>query len=358
MKISDTVSATSHRTLQGIAEQLAVSVNRPVVIREQVSSEIGSDGMRTRRAPASKGFFEVPVESEGAVVAHIVLPTNGQPSLTAADFQAIDAASALVRNSLLADLAVHGTDRESVLRDLLSDDQMVRRAAFSRAVMNRWLHREQGTVVRALIIDNAVSDIQRVAFARQLAHLRPVPSHFLTLRAGMVMLVGQPADSGYEGLIFQEAAKRSIRILGIGSASPSRGADDLRVAADEAAIAASLAAALPQFHPVADASELGGWLLLASASANPAQLHVISPAAHALYSRGDENQRVTIETYLDVGANVVSACQILFVHRTTLYYRLERMPEVVKSALNDGIKRSTLHMALKLIRLWEATGRV
>jgi DNA-binding PucR family transcriptional regulator len=180
----------------------------------------------------------------------------------------------------------------------------------------------------------------------------------MALHAGMVMLVGQPSDRGIQDLIFQEATKRGIRVLGIGSASPSRGAEDLRSAADEATIAASLAAALPQFHPAVDASELGGWLLLASASANPAHLHVISPAAHALYSYGDGSQRLTIETYLDVGANVVAACEILFLHRTTLYYRLERMPEVVREALDDGIKRSTLHVALKLIRLWEATGRI
>ena len=98
--------------------------------------------------------------------------------------------------------------------------------------------------------------------------------------------------------------------------------------------------------------------LLASASANPDALRIISPAADVLYSQTDDTQRLTVETYLDVGANVVAACRILFVHRTTLYYRLERMPPIVKDALDDGVKRSTLHLALKLIRLWESTGRL
>ncbi|GAA2074849.1 hypothetical protein GCM10009758_17850 [Microbacterium hatanonis] len=255
-------------------------------------------------------------------------------------------------------LAASLPDREAVLKDLLDDDESVRRTAYARALRQRWLHREHGTVVRALLIDAAVSDAQRISFARHLAHLRPVPSHFVAVRAGMVVLVGHPSDRGMEDAILREGAKRNIRILGIGTASPARGTEDIRSAADEAIIAASLAAALPQFHPAADASELGGWLLLASASADPAHLHVISPAAHALYSDGDGSQRRTIETYLDVGANVVAACAILFVHRTTLYYRLERMPEVVREALDDGIKRSTLHVALKLVRLWEATGRI
>lgn len=246
----------------------------------------------------------------------------------------------------------------AVLRDLLDDDETIRRSAYARALRERWVQRERGTVVWALVVDAAVSESERIAFAHRLGHLRPVPSHFVTLRADAVMLVGQPADPGHDELIIKEGARRGIRVLGIGSASPLPGATDLLRAADEATVAASLAAALPQFSPSVDASALGAWLLLASASAMPTHLHIISPAAHALYSHGNENQRLTIETYLDVGANVVAACQILFVHRTTLYYRLERMPEIVREALDDGIKRSTLHLALKLIRLWEATGRL
>lgn len=246
----------------------------------------------------------------------------------------------------------------AVLRDLLDDNETIRRSAYARALREKWVQRERGTVVRALLVDAAVSESEKIAFARRLGHMRPVPSHFVTLRGDAVMLVGQPTDPGHDELLIQEGARHGIRILGIGLASPLPGVDDLIRAADEATIAASLAAALPQFHPSVDASELGGWLLLASASAMPSHLQIISPAAHALYSRGDENQRLTIETYLDVGANVVAACQILFVHRTTLYYRLERMPEVVREALDDGVKRSTLHLALKLIRLWEATGRL
>lgn len=252
------------------------------------------------------------------------------------------------------DDAPHG----AILRGLLDDDELVRRSAYARALQERWVQRERGTVVRAILVDAAVGNAERIAFARRLGHLRPVPSHFVALRDDTVILVGQPADPRHDELIIQEGARRGIRVLGIGSSSPIPGDDDLIRAADEAAIAASLAAALPQFHPSVDASELGGWLLLASASATPSHLHVISPAAHELYSRGDANQRLTIETYLDVGANVVAACRILFVHRTNLYYRLERMPEVVREALDDGVKRSSLHLALKLIRLWEATGRL
>lgn len=356
MRTTGSISPDLHLTLQEIADQLAAFLGRPVSIRE--AAEGVPCEPRRRRRSGSTPQVEVAVHDAAAVVAYITVETDGRSSLTAGDYEALDAASSLVQGLLRNAAPPSGIDRESVQRDLLDGDADIRREAYAHALRQRWLHHEKGTVVRALLIDAAVSDVESIAFARHLAHLRPVPLHFMTLHAGTVMMVSQPTDEGIDDLILREAADRGIRVLGVGTASPARTATDLRGAADEAAIAATLAAALPQFHPSVDASELGGWLLLASASADPAHLRIISPAAHALYALGDDSQRLTIETYLDVGANVVAACEILFVHRTTLYYRLDRMPEVVRDALHDGIKRSTLHLALKLIRLWEATGRV
>lgn len=350
MTISDTTTEASSMALHEIALQLESSLARRVVIHEVSST--------TPVSAPSASRLSVPVQDDGAPIASIVIDLGAGSPLTASDFEVVDAASALVRITLGRDLGSSRADRESVLRDLLDAEESVRRDAYSRALGQRWVNREAGIVVRAVLIDSAVTDVDRIAFGRHLAHLRPIPAHFVTLEGGVVMLVGPPSDIDLADALLEEAAGRGMRILGIGSASPARGATDLRSAADEAAIAASLAAALPQFHPSVDASELGGWRLLASASADPDALRIISPAAHVLYSHTDDSQRITVETYLDVGANVVAACQILFVHRTTLYYRLERMPQVVKDALDDGMKRSTLHLALKLIRLWESTGRL
>jgi hypothetical protein len=248
--------------------------------------------------------------------------------------------------------------REEALLDLLADDESRRRSAYERARRHRWFHLDAGTVVRAILIDAAVSDAESTAFAQRLSRLRPVPAFFSRRRSNLLFVIGPPSDGDLDALILREAESRGIRVLGIGSASPDRDATDLGDAADEAALAATLAAALPQFHPAVDARELGGWLLLASAAATPSGLATLSPAADALCRHTDQSQRVTIETYLDVGANVVAACDLLFLHRTTLYYRLDRMPQVVKEALADGFARSTLHLALKLVRLWESTGRM
>ncbi|CAH0180509.1 PucR family transcriptional regulator [Microbacterium foliorum] len=350
MTISDVTAGPVSPTEREIARQLGSSLNRRVVIPE--SGAAPSDG-------ASRAeVLSVPVFDDGTAVAIIEIDLGDGSSLTANEFEAVDAASALVRMARRRTSGSSRADRESVMTHLLDADESVRREAYARALRQRWVHRDAGTVVRAVLIDAAVTEVERIAFGRHLAHLRPVPAHFIALEAGMVVLVGQPSDGDLTDELLREATRRGLRILGIGSASPATGDGDLRRAADEAVIAASLAAALPQFHPSVDASELGGWRLLATASADPGALRIISPAAHFLYSQTDDSQRLTVETYLDVGANVVAACQILFLHRTTLYYRLDRMPPVVKDALDDGVKRSTLHLALKLIRLWESTGRL
>jgi hypothetical protein len=73
-----------------------------------------------------------------------------------------------------------------------------------------------------------------------------------------------------------------------------------------------------------------------------------------MLTAGDEVQRQTIEAYLDEAGRAPDTCARLHIHRTTLYYRLEHMPSAVREALADGLQRSTLHLALKTARLWEA----
>lgn len=356
MTISDTTQTPGSGTLDEIGRQLQASLRRRVAIRETGAGS-GTAGERGLPDVVDESRFTVPVHHDGAVIASMAIRTDDRRPLTPDDFAAVDAAAELIRLALRRRRGTSGSDRESIVRDLLHTEESVRRSAYRRGLSQRWLRPEAGTVVRAVLTDSTASDVDRVAFGRHLAHLRPVPAFFLTLEGSVLVLVGQPSEQDLSDVILQEAARRGIRILGIGSASPAQGATDLRSAADEAAIAASLAAALPQFHPSVDASALGGWRLLASASADPASLRIISPAAHLLHSLRDPTPRLTVETYLDVGGNVPAACRLLFIHRTTLYYRLDRMPEVVRAALDDGIQRSTLHLALKLVRLWESTGR-
>ncbi|HEX2773527.1 MAG TPA: helix-turn-helix domain-containing protein, partial [Micromonosporaceae bacterium] len=59
----------------------------------------------------------------------------------------------------------------------------------------------------------------------------------------------------------------------------------------------------------------------------------------------------TLERYLDLAGNAHATAQQLRLHRTTLYYRLQRIEELAGTDLKDGNERLCLHLALKLARL-------
>ncbi len=60
---------------------------------------------------------------------------------------------------------------------------------------------------------------------------------------------------------------------------------------------------------------------------------------------------LTLETYLDHAGDVKSTAAELWLHRTTLYYRLRRIEEVAGVDLNRGEDRLLCHVALRLSRL-------
>ncbi|GIJ70538.1 helix-turn-helix domain-containing protein [Virgisporangium ochraceum] len=64
--------------------------------------------------------------------------------------------------------------------------------------------------------------------------------------------------------------------------------------------------------------------------------------------------RQTLETYLDNAGDAARTITALRIHRTTFYYRLERLAAVHGIALDDGLVRTELHLALKTHRLARA----
>ncbi len=59
----------------------------------------------------------------------------------------------------------------------------------------------------------------------------------------------------------------------------------------------------------------------------------------------------TVEAYLDCGADAQATALRLQIHRSTLYYRLDRAREVAGVDLRDGAVRRELHTGLRVARL-------
>lgn len=59
----------------------------------------------------------------------------------------------------------------------------------------------------------------------------------------------------------------------------------------------------------------------------------------------------TLQAYWDCGADAARTARFLRIHRSTLYYRMDRLRDAVGSSLKDGLLRTELHTGLRTAQL-------
>ncbi|MEP7177716.1 MAG: helix-turn-helix domain-containing protein [Pseudonocardiales bacterium] len=98
-------------------------------------------------------------------------------------------------------------------------------------------------------------------------------------------------------------------------------------------------------HPSWDA--LGAWHLIATAPADlaPGQLH---HGVDVLLEQKRPDLLVTARCVLDNAGDVTASAEQLHIHRTTLYYRLDRIQQLTGVNLRLATGRDDLHLALRL----------
>jgi len=92
---------------------------------------------------------------------------------------------------------------------------------------------------------------------------------------------------------------------------------------------------------------LGSWHLVAAAPDNLAVADV-HPGAQVLAYLPRPDLMVTARTVLDHGGDIARAAAALHIHRTTLYYRIERIEALTGVNLKTSPERDDLHLALRL----------
>jgi hypothetical protein len=121
---------------------------------------------------------------------------------------------------------------------------------------------------------------------------------------------------------------------------------DLSLAVDRAAITVrALRAGALLRSPTWDA--LGSWHLVAAAppDLSPGEVH---PGVPVLAALGRPDLLTTARVVLDLGGDIARATTELHVHRTTLYYRLDRIKALTGVDLKSGPDREDFLMALRL----------
>jgi DNA-binding PucR family transcriptional regulator len=120
----------------------------------------------------------------------------------------------------------------------------------------------------------------------------------------------------------------------------------------EAVRTARVAARLPSLGDVASWSALGVYRVLSMVDEQRPDVRAVHPGLlRLLDTDGGQVLVETLETYLDLAGNAHATAERLQLHRTTLYYRLQRVEQLAGTNLKDGNERLCLHLALKMAHL-------
>jgi hypothetical protein len=92
---------------------------------------------------------------------------------------------------------------------------------------------------------------------------------------------------------------------------------------------------------------LGAWRLVVEAP-DTVTIESVHPAAAILAAQPRGDLLTTARALVDNGGDVATTARELNVHRTTLYYRLDRIKELTGVDMHDGLSRTHLQLALWL----------
>jgi len=277
-----------------------------------------------------------------------------------------DLALALYRVNLLGELTAR---REAdAVRGLLADDPEVRARAATMIVGDDMLDSDgpavalvtQGSDPGAL--EQALVATRRYCGHRYAVHLLRPEHGLLLLRTGSVSaldaaehLAGQVAgavgvgDPSTRLADVHESVAQAEQALRVPFARQDPLSQQIR---DIHGILGQDSLDIPDLQRragggrVAMWSQLGVYRILAAAGLSAEELH---PGLRRL--SGAPELAATLEAYLDLAGDAAATAARLRIHRTTLYYRLNRAAELAGADLRDGLQRLQLHLALKAAHL-------
>jgi hypothetical protein len=381
--------------LQVIAEQLADSLQRSVIIDDAalrpvaVSAQTGRvDASRieavlqrrtsaqTRQMLTEHGIFAArePVTipaADPANLPRLCLPLRhrdqllgflwliDEPPLTAAQIQRAKAAAAQA-SRLLRQRAVRQAAEFDTFAALAST--LLQAGERGRATAARKLTDEAALtgsppyalgLIRYLAADGR-NDLLRVAGDLR---RRVPPGSFVLATPGQRELVAITTRDAAGPL---RGAVRALPgpPLVIGTAGAAATLDAVHAELDRARYAAEVAAAVPAFDRAADWGELGSYAVFEYLPRDQAAPERICPGITALLTERTGMYEATIRAYLDCGGNAQQAAARLHIHRTTLYWRLARVTELLAVDLSRGDDRLKVHLALKAAELTRPARRV
>lgn len=200
------------------------------------------------------------------------------------------------------------------------------------------------------------------AMATHQRSARRLPALSLIRRDHGVLLIASPDDdnsrlTGWVGSLRDTLHAQLTRVDGRLSAVAGIGGhrnrlEDAAQSFREARMAVEAATAFSGVGDIIHWSRLGVGQVLVKLAMAGEDSPIVHPGLHRLLRSPEALPLIeTLETYLDVAGNVQLTSKRLNLHRTSLYYRLQRVEELAGTDLKDGMERLALHFALKVARM-------
>ncbi len=312
----------------------------------------------------------VPIRHEGTLLGFLWL-IDGDPPLTDTQVQDAVSTAAEVSLTLRQDLMIQ--DRDSafgayLLEQVLAED--AKRAA--QAATNLLQHGfvDEDSHVGVIVVDAADTATRHPAALAEAVHRAARsarPGGWLTSltarRATVLITRSRPVE---EELV--AGAERISCNLGpaaggwwIAVGGTTHGLAGAASSRHQAMVALSVSRRL---HPTPDApaitqwNRLGAYSLIGQLPTTVLADDSVPMGLFNLLRSGKSVQLLdTVEKFLDCAGDKQRTARELNIHRTTLYYRLDRIEAITGLSLADGTDRLLLHLAVKMTRL-EGDGSV
>jgi hypothetical protein len=309
----------------------------------------------------------VPIRCQGALFGYLWLIDSDQ-SLTDADCEAAERCAAEIGTAMYRrdelekpqrELEVRllealvGDDvaaRDGAVQELASGDVLIAGATIGVLALRRAEEHEGelGPAERARL-GLALDQFRRTLPRRQA--LSTVGAHHGVLIVALSER-GSIADVAQRAQDALDTAFSGDGQVVIGYSEPYESLREIYRAHGHARLALRVASSLPDHGTPAGWDGLGAYRLLARAAETPHARELIHPGLPKLFALHSKESLVqTLEAYLDNGCDTKLTAEALFLHRASLYYRLQRIEAITGTSLKSGADRLALHSGLKLARL-------
>jgi sugar diacid utilization regulator len=308
----------------------------------------------------------VPVRWQGELIA-LIMVIDSDGTVTTAETSQISQVAEVVAPLLVTELQGGEDTAEQTVRDLVSNDGALRRRALAELSATD-LSGDLGSVTAITLsvkFDPAEASLAHIAVALRSALMLPRPTGTLLQlcavedHGGGVVILGGPrpltpvaARTHAQRMLARVADLSSGRFRAVAGIGPSvEGLDRSHETAELATLAAR-AAEIGLVDEAARWEDLGPYgPLLRIPSSQLGRQALPAEVQRLLDVDRDGHLVETLRAFLDSAASAPAAAAALQIHRTTLYYRLSRVEELLGIDLGDGRTRLSLHLGLVLLEL-------